>query len=286
MALLPSKRPSHHRKGSHLEVAPQASATPTASCINVPQQSLAPFYPINFKRCHQGGPTPTLLPKQSLHSAKTPGRKAPYHRPFSLKPTHSMTLIQDDGRQQDQARHPQTGFLHLPRHLRRLSPYPDSSKIPEIRGLLHPGSSLLLSGQAFLPQPRPPNLHYIITPALKMLHSLGISASVYIDDWLLWARDPRLLLSQTLKASTVLSSLGFLINHKKSQFSPTSAITYLGVLWDGTNHQIRPADKYILKTSTFVIRFLRKRTYNRRDYQRLLGLLNFAAPLCKQGGYT
>ena len=71
-----------------------------------------------------------------------------------------MPLIQDDGRQQDQARHPQTGFLHLPRHLRRLSPYPDSSKIPEIRGLLHPGSSLLLSGHAFRPQPRPPNLHY------------------------------------------------------------------------------------------------------------------------------
>ena len=123
----------------------------------------------------------------------------------------------------------------------------------------------------------------VIIPALKMLHSLGISASVYIDDWLLWARDPCLLLSRTLKASTVLSSLGFLINHKKSQFSPTSVITYLGIFWDGTNHQIRPADKYILKTSTFVIRFLRKRTCRRRDYQRLLGLLNFAAPLCKTG---
>ena len=147
-------------KGSHQEVALQASDTLTASCFNVPQQSLAPSYPLNFKWCHQGVPTPTLLPKQNLHSAKTPGRKAPYHRPFSLKPTHSMPLFQDDGRQQDQARHPQTAFLHLPRHLRRLSPYPDSSKIPEIRFLLHPGSSLLLSGHAFRSQPWPPNLHY------------------------------------------------------------------------------------------------------------------------------
>ena len=123
----------------------------------------------------------------------------------------------------------------------------------------------------------------VITPALKLLHSLKISASVYIDDWLLWARDPLLLRSQTLKASQLLSSLGFLINEKKSQLSPISDITYLGVLWDGTNHRIRPADKYILKTSRFVARFRRKRSCRRREYQRLLGLLNFAAPLCKTG---
>ena len=129
----------------------------------------------------------------------------------------------------------------------------------------------------------PPTFTTVITPALKMLHYLGISASVYIDDWLLWARDPRLLLSQTLKASKLLSSLGFLINHKKSQFSQTSVITYLGVLWYGTIHRIRPADRYIHKTSTFVIRFLQKRSCHWRDYQRLLRLLNFAVPLCKKG---
>ena len=123
----------------------------------------------------------------------------------------------------------------------------------------------------------------VITPALKLLHSLKISASVYIDDWLLWARDPLLLRSQSLKASQLLSSLGFLINEKKSQLSPISAITYLGVHWDGTNHRIRPADKYILKTSRFVARFRRKQSCRRREYQRLLGLLNFAAPLCKTG---
>ena len=123
----------------------------------------------------------------------------------------------------------------------------------------------------------------VITPALKLLHSLKISASVYIDDWLLRARDPLVLRSQTLKASQLLSSLGFLINEKKSQLSPISAITYLGVLWNGTTHRIRPADKYILKTSRFVARFWRKRFCCQREYQRLLGLLNFAAPLCKTG---
>ena len=123
----------------------------------------------------------------------------------------------------------------------------------------------------------------VITPVLKLLHSQKISASVYIDDWLLWARDPISLQAQTLEAYKRLSSLGFLLNMAKSLFSPTSVITYLGVLLDGAHHVIRPADKYISKTSTFVSRFRRKRFCCRREYQRLLGLLNFAAALCKSG---
>ena len=86
-----------------------------------------------------------------------------------------------------------------------------------------------------------------------------------------------------LKAFKLLSSIGFLIKMAKSQLFPTSVITYLCTLWDGINQVICPADKYINKTSMFISLFRRKGSCRHRDYQRLLGLLYFAAPLCRSG---
>ena len=72
----------------------------------------------------------------------------------------------------------------------------------------------------------------------------------------------------------------------KSQFSPTYVMLGWGIgpiLWDGANHMIRPADKYVVKTSIFITCFQRKWSCRHYDYQRLLGLLNFVVPLCRTG---
>ena len=127
----------------------------------------------------------------------------------------------------------------------------------------------------------------VISPALKLLNSLQISASVYINDCLLWARDP-LSQVQTNSALNILESLGFKINLPKSQLTPATSITHLGFLWHGLYHTMRPADNHITKTFNFVTQFLKKRTCLRRDFQKVLGLLNFAVshPLAGQTNST
>jgi len=64
----------------------------------------------------------------------------------------------------------------------------------------------------------------ISKPALTKIHLAGVTASVYLDDWLIWAqsRDQCTLFTST--AVEILQNLGFLINHKKSETIPTRSI--------------------------------------------------------------
>ena len=123
----------------------------------------------------------------------------------------------------------------------------------------------------------------VISQVLKHMHTQGIATSVYIDDWLLWAREQNTLLHHTQIALNTLSSLGFTINYKKSILQPAHHITYFGILWDGLHHTMSPAPAYITKTTAFTALFLRKRVCKKKEFQLLLFLINFAAPLCKRG---
>ena len=123
----------------------------------------------------------------------------------------------------------------------------------------------------------------IATEAVKYLHNIGISASVYIDDWLLWNKSPGALTLQTLTTVNFLQRLGFTLNLQKSLLVPSPTITYLGISWSGTNHILLPSSKALEKVRTMALEFLQLPSLSLKKYQRLLGSINFVAPYIRYG---
>ena len=76
------------------------------------------------------------------------------------------------------------------RHHRRFPSHPNSPQGPKFIDFPIQGRLYFLQIMPFGLNLHPLIFTTVITPVLKLLHSQNISASIYIDDWLLWARDP------------------------------------------------------------------------------------------------
>jgi len=70
----------------------------------------------------------------------------------------------------------------------------------------------------------------VIAEVLKLVHSLGIRASVYIGDWLLWNLSHTPRLTHTHTVLRLLQNLGFTVSTTKPLLTPSPTITYLGIL--------------------------------------------------------
>ena len=123
----------------------------------------------------------------------------------------------------------------------------------------------------------------VVTEALKLLHKQGIPASLHIDDWLLWDMSHTTLTENTSKTVNLLTKLGFTLNLEKSQLIPTPTITYLGITWSGTPHTLLPSSKSLDNVISLAQESLQVPMLTRKQYQRLLGSINFITPCISQG---
>ena len=71
----------------------------------------------------------------------------------------------------------------------------------------------------------------ILKHPLSRLHQEGIPVQAYLDDWITWAPNKIVLQINLCKILSTLENLGFLINYEKSQLTPASDLTWLGVRW-------------------------------------------------------
>ena len=164
-------------------------------------------------------------------------------------------------------------FHHIPIHTR----------FQKYLAFTHEGKLFFFQAMPFGINIGPRIFSLIATEAVKYLHNIGISASVYIDDWLLWNKSPRALTLQTLTTVNFLQKLGFTLNLKKSLLEPSPTITYLGISWSGTNHTLLPSSKALEKVRTMALEFLQLPSLSLKKYQRLLGSINFVAPYIRYG---
>ena len=67
--------------------------------------------------------------------------------------------------------------------------------------------------------------------ALGELRKEGVQVLGYIDDLIFWHQDKAILSHQVSRAMLFLESLGLTINRLKSQPSPVSSLTWLGIVW-------------------------------------------------------
>jgi hypothetical protein len=117
-----------------------------------------------------------------------------------------------------------------------------------------------------------------VKPVIAWLRGQDVRMIIFLDDILVLAPLIETLNQHTRMTISLLESLGFLINYKKSTLIPTQRILFLGMLIDSTTTEfILPKEKsenilrecrYLLKTHQPSI----------RQISRVLGLLEFTRP--------
>ena len=78
----------------------------------------------------------------------------------------------------------------------------------------------------------------LLNPILALIRQRGFRIIVYLDDMMLMARSPQVLMSQLRALLQILQLLGFMINWKKSSLKPTQEIQFLGLEVNSVNMKL------------------------------------------------
>ena len=118
----------------------------------------------------------------------------------------------------------------------------------------------------------------VLKPVAAFLRRKAIRVLIYLDDFLLWAATVEEAVKNTQLVVTLLQSLGFTINLKKSLLIPTQVITFLGFQIDSMCMMISlPAEK-ANKILDCCRRLLVSQSITLRNLASLLGLLESSRP--------
>ncbi|KAL9980102.1 hypothetical protein ACROYT_G008645 [Oculina patagonica] len=158
---------------------------------------------------------------------------------------------------------------------------PFSSRPPVISKV----SSVYLGGH-LLPVQRPPirpvfspQNFYKTNEANRSIPEEKVNTShIYLDDFLLLAATKEEAVKNTHLLVTLLQSLGFIVNFKKSSLTPSQVITFLGFKIDSTSMMLSlPAEK-IYKILDSAHRLLAPQRITLRNLASLIGLLESSRP--------
>ena len=92
----------------------------------------------------------------------------------------------------------------------------------------------------------------VMKPVFSRLRKEGVLCSYYIDDSVFLDGNSDSLCRSTYKAWGLLSSLGFIVNEKKSSLEPSTRITHLGFVIDSVQMKLfLPDEKVVCLKSAF-----------------------------------
>ena len=164
-------------------------------------------------------------------------------------------------------------FHHFPIHMR----------FQKYLAFTHEGKLFFFQAMPFGINIGPRIFSLIASEAVKYLHNIGISASVSIDDWLLWNEFAESPYTSHVNYSQPPSEVGLHPQPKKSLLEPSPTITYSGISWSGSVHTLLPSSKAREKVRTIALEILQLPSLPWEKYQRLLGSINFVAPYIEYG---
>jgi hypothetical protein len=110
-----------------------------------------------------------------------------------------------------------------------------------------------------------------IQPLAVWARSQGIQIHVYIDDWLIVAKDRQTLLVQTQKVLKKALELGWIVNAEKSCLVPTQNFTFLGMACNTEKNFVQPTAKRITGIATAVQNILTEKRTSPRLLLSLIG---------------
>ena len=116
-----------------------------------------------------------------------------------------------------------------------------------------------------------------------MRQVFSLRVHVYLDDWLFRHQQREFLLLHAPRIVQFLRSLGWEVNVNKSSPTPSQSFEYLGLAFHSDLEVVRLADHMLAKLLRELTTFRSQIFVTPRNFQSLLGLLNFLAPLVVLG---
>jgi hypothetical protein len=119
--------------------------------------------------------------------------------------------------------------------------------------------------------------------ALAPLKLSGMRILNYLDDWLVIARSRSVLVEHRHRLLAHLMDLGLSVNMQKSALQPCQSITFLGMVLDSRTMIAKLSEARIQSIQRVLALFVQGRAIPLKTFQRLLGLMAAAAPVCRLG---
>ncbi|XP_041446855.1 uncharacterized protein LOC121403130 [Xenopus laevis] len=121
----------------------------------------------------------------------------------------------------------------------------------------------------------------VLITLVAELRKQGLTVWHYLDDILLSARSPEVLLLHREIAISFLQSHGWLINWEKSQLQPSQSLIYLGALFNTADNVVQLPQQKIERMVKEMEDFCLQGEVSARRFMSLLGLMAASIPMTK-----
>ncbi|XP_008206124.3 uncharacterized protein LOC103316100 [Nasonia vitripennis] len=117
----------------------------------------------------------------------------------------------------------------------------------------------------------------MLNPVISYLRKLGFLSSFYLDDFLLLGISYEESLKNVSTTVAFLEKLGFIINYKKSNLTPSQNCKYLGFIYDSTKMTLKlPEDK--IKRVKQLVNLKLDQKIKIRKFAKILGVVVSCCP--------
>ena len=113
----------------------------------------------------------------------------------------------------------------------------------------------------------------ILRQVVQVLHQSSVHLNPYLDDWLLRNTQEAILSQHIVLTQRTLQDLGFLVNHRKSQLSPSRDVVFLGMQLDTSVGLVRPSLRRCHLIMTTALEVAACRQTSVRRLMRLIGMM-------------
>ncbi|KAK7115603.1 hypothetical protein V1264_001441 [Littorina saxatilis] len=116
-----------------------------------------------------------------------------------------------------------------------------------------------------------------------LIRGQGIRLRTYLDDWLILNQAQSLCLRHTQIVLQEAAELGFMINNKKSELTPSQNFTYLGMVFNTAEWTVQPSQRRINKIQDHINATADLSMASVRSLTSILGQMESLAPLILLG---
>ena len=121
--------------------------------------------------------------------------------------------------------------------------------------------------------PAPRVFTRLVSAVAAFLRERGIRVFCYLDDWLIVASNPQLLISHRDFTLNLVQNLGFIVNWEKSSLIPTQHPTFLGAEIDLPGQLARPSSERVGNILAATRALRARRAAPARTWMQLLGYM-------------
>ena len=119
----------------------------------------------------------------------------------------------------------------------------------------------------------------IVRELCSYLRGKGVRLRAYLDDWLILASSQEQCAAHTLLLLQSATELGFLVNYRKSELTPSQEFSFLGMEFDTRTFMVRPTLPRVRKLQALLAGLRRRRVAPARVLMSLLGMMESLSPL-------